>query len=182
MVTLGDEFMEEYCVLQACAHRLHSHQNIGTLWGVLRFHPPTSQLGGMRLSSDHLAQLASGKGRQLRTGMFSLQKTGRAGNADPMPQRILGPTLFPCWNWHQRCPTWWVNDKIYQPSAGPQWAAGDKGPQSSSGEKCVPVKLTGVLSMTLVPAGTGMKPRNISQEDTPWEWGAQEWITWRWQN
>lgn len=56
--------------------------------------------------------------------------------------------------------------KIYQPSAGPQLAAGDKGSQSSSGEKCVPVKLAGALSMTLVSAGTGMKPRNISQEDT----------------
>lgn len=30
MVTLGDEFMEEYCVCSLSTfHRLHSHQNIG---------------------------------------------------------------------------------------------------------------------------------------------------------
>lgn len=47
-----------------------------------------------------------------------------------------------------------------------QLAAVDKGSQSSSREKGIPVKLAGVWSMILVLIGTGMKPRNISQEDT----------------
>lgn len=37
----------------------------------------------------------------------------------PLSWRILGPQLFPSWNWYQRCPIWWANGELHQASAGP---------------------------------------------------------------